>query len=151
MTADRKAQIPADTSFIRGHLRSHLRQSASSWTIQVDRTGTPLASKARMAVSPFSRAKGLLGRDSLPEGEALVFPECHSIHTIGMRFPIDAIFVDRRWRVVALRPRLGPGRLVFPVWKAWGVVEMAPGTLERVPLQVGDRLNLMPSQELSEK
>ena len=127
------------------------RKSASSWTIQVERTNAPLASKATMAVTTLSRAKGLLGRDGLPEGEALVFPGCHSIHTIGMRFPIDAIFVDRLRRVVALRPWLGPGRLVFPVWSAWGVVEMAPGTLERVPLQLGDQLNLLPSQELAEK
>ena len=117
----------------------------------VERTRTPLASKARMALDPLSRAKGLLGTDRLPEDEALVFPECHSIHTIGMRFPIDVIFVDQRWRVVALRPQLRPGRLVFPVWGAWGVVEMAPGTLERVPLQVGDQLNLLPSEELAEK
>ena len=127
------------------------RDREEMFQLMVQRTGRPLASKARMALDPISRVKGLLGRDSLPEDEALVFPECHSIHTIGMRFPIDAIFVDRLWRVVALRPRLEPGRLVFPVWRAWGVVEMAQGALERFPLQVGDQLNLLPSQELAEK
>ena len=127
------------------------RDAETRYQLIVERTHAPLASRARMALDALSRVKGLLGRDSLPEGEALVFPECHSIHTIGMRFPIDAVFVDRRWRVVALRPRLGPGQLVFPVWSAWGVVEMAPGTLERVALQVGDQLNLLPSQELAQK
>lgn len=152
--ADTKARMVADG--IRGNpllnpRESALRESASSWKIQVERTQLTLASMVRMAVDPLARVKGLLGRDTLPAGEALVFPECHSIHTVGMRFPIDAIFVDKRWRVVALRPRLGPGRLVFPVWNAWGVVEMASGALERVPLQVGDQLNLLPSQELAEK
>ena len=122
----------------------HPRNEAT-FQLLVERTRTPLASTVRMAVAPLERAKGLLGRDALPADEALMFPQCHSIHTVGMRFPIDAIFVDKHWRVVALRPRLGPGRLVFPVWRAWGVVEMASGALERVPLQVGDQLNLLPS------
>ena len=130
---------------------SNPRDPGTMYRLMVERTRTSLASRARMALDPLSRARGLLGKDRLPEEEALVFPECHSIHTIGMRFAIDAIFVDQRWRVVALRPQLRPGRLVFPVWGAWGVVEMAPGTLDRVPLQVGDQLNLLPSQELTEK
>jgi uncharacterized membrane protein (UPF0127 family) len=83
---------------------------------------------------------GLLARRELPADEALVFPNCASIHTVGMRFPIDVIVVDREWRVVALRERLVPGRVVLPVWRAWGVVEAACGTLKRVGLRVGDRL-----------
>ena len=113
--------------------------------IVVLRTQRPLARRAEIARSVLQRMVGLLGRSMLEESEALIFPACRSIHTWGMRFPIDVIFVDRAWRVVALRPKLSPGRLVFPVWKAWGVVEMAPGTLEKIPLEVGDQLNLLPN------
>jgi len=60
-----------------------------------------------------------------------------------MQFPIDAVFVDRAFRVVALREDLSPGRIVSPVWKAWGVVEMAAGSLARVRLAVGDQLHLV--------
>ena len=85
---------------------------------------------------------GLLGRRALPDGEALVFERCRAIHTVGMRFPIDVVFVDRGWRVVAMRHAVGPGRLVRPVWRAWGVIELTAGSLARAGLEVGDQLCL---------
>ena len=103
----------------------------------------PLASRAVKATSFVSRLVGLLGRSALPDGEALIFEGCQSIHTIGMRFPIDVVFVDRRWTVVALHPDLGPGKLIAPVRGAWGVVEMAAGVVSRLELRVGDRLELV--------
>lgn len=106
-------------------------------------TARQLADKAFVADSLWMRMKGLLGRSTLPDGEALVFPRCRSIHTYGMRFPIDAIFVDHSWRIVALKRALGPWRVVLPVLNAWGVVEVAHGTIDRIGLSVGDRLNLI--------
>lgn len=88
---------------------------------------------------------GLLGRPGLAEGDGLVFPRCQGIHTIGMRFPIDAVFVDRTWRVVALRPYLTPGRLGVWVWKAWGVIELPQGAIARTPVLVGDQLEISPA------
>ena len=113
--------------------------------ILVEPSGAVLAERATIARTLPARLKGLLGRRQIREGEAMVFPQCRSIHTIGMRVPIDAIFVDRAWRVVGLRAGLGPWRVVCPVWSAWGVVEMAQGTLSRIRLQVGDQLNLLQS------
>ena len=111
--------------------------------VVVARTGRPLALAARMARGVVARAVGLLGRRALQEGEALVFERCNSIHTVGMRFPIDAVFVDRSWRVVALRPGLVPGRVVLPVSGAWGVLELASGTVQQSGLQEGDQLDLL--------
>ena len=96
-----------------------------------------------MARTIGARLKGLLGRSTLGAQEALIFPQCYSIHTLGMRFPIDAAFVDRSWRVVAIRPHLQPGQLMVLVLGAWGVVECADGTLERAGLAVGDQLQLI--------
>jgi len=104
------------------------------------RTRQPLASRVLTARTWFARAKGLLGRAHLSAGEAMWLPRCRSIHTCGMRFAIDAVFVDRQWRVVAVRERLAPWRLVLPVRGAWGVVELAGGTLARMGLGVGDEL-----------
>ena len=83
---------------------------------------------------------GLLAHQRLPADEALIFPACTSIHTFGMRFPIDVIVVDHEWRVVALRECLMPGRLMLPVRRAWGIVEAACGTLKRVGLRMGDHI-----------
>ena len=110
--------------------------------IAMVRTGQPLATDVRIARSLRRRMVGLLGRTALPRGEAMLFPACHSIHTIGMRMAIDAVFIDAGWRVVALRPSLGPGRVVCPVWTAWGVVELGAGEAERLGVRVGDQLRL---------
>jgi len=103
-----------------------------------------LADHAELAITLASRLIGLLGRASLPAGEALVLAQCHSIHTVGMRFPIDVIFIDRAWRVVALKPAVPPWRLVWPVQGAWGVIEMAVGAIQACALEVGDQLHLAP-------
>lgn len=93
-----------------------------------------------MATTFRLRLIGLLACRHLPDEEALVFPNCRSIHTLGMRFPIDVLFVDRAWRIVALRPRLRPWRWLLPVGGAWATIEMASGTIARADLHLGDQL-----------
>ncbi len=68
-----------------------------------------------VAVTPFARMKGLLGRKQLPEGEALLIRPCNAIHTLGMRFPIDVRFYDRSGALVREVLRVPPGR-----WWVWG-------------------------------
>jgi uncharacterized membrane protein (UPF0127 family) len=115
-------------------------------TLVVERTKRPLARTTKVARTFWTRAKGLLGRSGLPPGEALMFPGCHAVHTMGMRFPIDLVFVDKDWRVVALQPMVRPGRfMVGPVRGAWGVVEMASGTVAENGLEVGDQLQPFPN------
>ena len=118
------------------------------WRILVARTQRPLATHAWAACNWRSRMVGLLGRTSVPTGEALIFPQCRSIHTWGMRCAIDAVFVDRNWRVVALKQDLRPWRLVWPVWDAWGVIELSAGSLAQADLQRGDQLQLLSQQEV---
>jgi len=112
----------------------------TGFTIVVARTQTALADHAAVACSWRERLVGLLGARELPAGEALIFPRCSSIHTVGMRFPIDAVFVTRGWQVVALRAALPPGRLLLPIWRAWGVIELPEGNIKRTALRVGDQL-----------
>ena len=109
----------------------------------VTRTQRPLASNVTIAKTWWSKMAGLLGRSHLPANEGLLLPGCRSIHTCGMRFAIDAVFVDRGWQVVALKPNLVPWRLVWPVWKAWGVIELASGSLQHTDVKAGDWLRLI--------
>ena len=60
------------------------------------------------------RAKGLLGCTGLPPRTGLLIPKCNAIHTIGMRFPIDAEFLDRHGSTVRVVRDIPPGRLC--VW-----------------------------------
>ena len=65
---------------------------------------------------------------------------CSGIHTFFMRFPIDAVFLDRRRRVVRLYPNLARWRLVPFVKGAHSVVELPAGTLLSLGLASGDQL-----------
>lgn len=114
------------------------------WRIQVGNSRQPVAEYAVFAHTLKARLRGLLGCDALPAGHALIFPQCGSIHTLGMRFSIDVIFVDRQWRVLAWRTQVPPWRvLVGPLWNTWAVVETAAGALGRLSMQAGDQLELV--------
>ena len=72
------------------------------------------------------RARGLLGRQRLAPGRAMLIPNARSVHTIGMRFPIDAAFLDRDLVVLTVK-RLVPGRVAVPRLRARHVLECAAG------------------------
>lgn len=65
----------------------------------------------------FERTKGLIGRSSLPVGQGLLIERCNAIHTCFMSFPIDAMFLDKDFRVVKIVKGIKPWR--FLVWGGW--------------------------------
>lgn len=98
-------------------------------------------SRAEWAVSLFERLRGLLGRPSLGADAALLIERCGAIHTVGMRFALDAVFLDRRWRVVRIRRAVPPGR--FWVWGGWRAVrtlESEAGCVDWSSVRVGDEV-----------
>jgi uncharacterized membrane protein (UPF0127 family) len=105
-------------------------------------TKQTLIPKLEVASTFFTRAKGLLGRDSMNESEALWISPCNNIHTFFMRFAIDLIFLNRDLVVTKTVPNVTPGRLVFASWKTASVIELKAGFLEKNPVQVGDRLHV---------
>jgi len=107
----------------------------------IDGTRTAIATAVEVASTRRQRRRGLLGRDFLDPAEALVLAPCAAIHTAFMRFPIDVVFLDRSGCAVRVVHRLKPWRIAASV-NARTVVELAAGTLERHPVEVGDRLYL---------
>ena len=89
------------------------------------------------------RAKGLLGRDSLAENEALFLAPCASIHTFFMRFALDVIFVDRQMKVQKVVRNVAPFRLASGGSKTWGVVEMRSGWFPAEAVREGDAISLL--------
>ena len=74
----------------------------------------------------FQRARGLIGRKSLAADEGLLIPHCNCIHTLFMRFPIDATFFDRKGEIVKVFRDIKPWRLfVWGGWRACKVLETA--------------------------
>lgn len=82
------------------------------------------------ARSLLSRTRGLAGLDDLPDRAALLIPRCRSVHTFGMRFVIDVIFLDGDRRVVRVEPYVPPRRVVW-ARAARAVVETRAGEAER--------------------
>ncbi len=102
-----------------------------------------LATELNTAENFVTRTKGLLGRDSLPTGEGLWIKQCNSIHTFFMRFPIDAVFVDKQLKVVAMHEGLKPWRVTRLYFKAASVFELPAGTLSTiVDFKIGDQLKV---------
>jgi uncharacterized membrane protein (UPF0127 family) len=81
-------------------------------------------------------------RPHLDPGQAMWIRPCEGIHTFFMRFPIDAVFLDRRLRVVRIVPRLRPWRVVPFVRFAHSVVELPAGGALAAGLEVGEQLQI---------
>lgn len=101
-----------------------------------------LVEKLEVADTFWSRTRGLLGRSGLSHDEALWIKRCNSIHTYFMKFPIDLIFLNRKMEVTRTIPNVKPGRLIWPVWSASSVIELASGFLETRPLKIGERVHV---------
>jgi uncharacterized membrane protein (UPF0127 family) len=110
-------------------------------TMENQRTGEQVADLVREASNPLTRAVGLVGKKTLPDGEALLIRPCWSIHTWFMRFALDVIFLDRENRVVKASLNMGPWRMAA-ARGAHSVIEMKAGSLAEGDLQPGDQLIL---------
>jgi uncharacterized membrane protein (UPF0127 family) len=105
-------------------------------------TGKEIASDLTVADSILSRMKGLLGRKTMPAGEGLLIKPCKGIHTFGMRFPIDAIFLDNNNRVVAVINNLVPNRMTRVYLTAVSVLEVPAGAADLTSTKTGDQLEI---------
>ena len=116
-----------------------LRKRDSQLTLVNSRSGRVLAHSVVGAFDSKSRRTGLLGRDGLPDGHALVIAPTFAIHTFFMRFPIDVAFVTRDGAVVGVRHTVKPWRMAAAMG-AYAAVELPAGTLAVSDTGRGDTL-----------
>jgi uncharacterized membrane protein (UPF0127 family) len=81
------------------------------------------------AATRRARALGLARLDALPGDQALLIPRCRSVHTVGMRFALDLVWLDRDGGVVRVDRRVAPARLRTCLG-ARAVLECAAGRAE---------------------
>ena len=98
-----------------------------------------ITDRIKVAAGFFSRLRGLLGRKGLDEGEGLLLSPCSSIHCIGMRFSIDAIFLDKQYQVVDIFPDMKPGSMASRR-QARYVLELKAGEAKRHKIEIGEQL-----------
>ncbi len=106
-------------------------------TVDNATTGAAIASQGRIPLTEEGWKNGLLGYDRLEEGCGLVLAPCRQIHMIGMKFPIDVIFMDRDYRVVGLLESIQPGETGPLIENARLAVELPAGTIRDYGIKTG--------------
>jgi uncharacterized membrane protein (UPF0127 family) len=96
----------------------------------------------RIARSFWSRFKGLLGRRSLREMEGLLFVPGGSIHTLGMRFSIDVIFLDAQMTVLRVSANVRPWRCALAPPHTRYVLELAAHAAAMCGVEAGQAITL---------
>lgn len=113
-----------------------------SFLVNKSRNEKQIATSVEHATGFSQRLLGLMGKANMPSEHALWIANCPSIHTFFMRFPIDAIFVDKNLRVKAVYHSMQPWRVSRYVLGADSVFELKGGTLNETSVQVGDQLHV---------
>lgn len=105
--------------------------------------GTEMASSVEVADTAPRRSKGLLGRKGLQSGTALWIVPCESVHTFGMQFALDLVYLDKQNRIVKIRRNVPPWRMSLCL-RAHSVLEFPAGALRPGHDLPGDQLFFSP-------
>jgi len=98
-----------------------------------------LADRADIADTSAKRRTGLLKHARLDPGEGLWIAPTEGVHTFGMKFPIDVVFLSKKKKVIKIRPNMVRGRIALSL-RAHSVLELPAGTLEATGTAAGDEL-----------
>ncbi len=115
------------------------------WVCRNETQGVLIGEHIKKADNYFTRLFGLLPRSGLKPGEGLWIVPCREIHSIGMRFVFDALFLDKDLCVVHTLHRMKPFRVIWPIKHAESVLELDAGVIETTGCRLGDQLSLTPN------
>ncbi len=87
------------------------------------------------------RGRGMIGRD-FGDFDSMVFNRCNAIHTLFMGISLDVIFLDRENKICKMEEGLKPWKLMVRSGRAYSVIELPCGTLEKTGTELGDVLDL---------
>ncbi|HUB65941.1 MAG TPA: DUF192 domain-containing protein [Candidatus Methylacidiphilales bacterium] len=104
--------------------------------------GVQVTDHARVADNAWTKLIGLLRDQSLEPGDGIWLKPCNSIHSFGMKFVFDAIFLDKKLRVVHLMNEMKPGRISRIVFSAQSVLEIPAGVIRQSGTELGDEFEM---------
>lgn len=99
--------------------------------------GRFIAHEVRVAYSLGARLLALSRERSLPTRAGLLLSPARGIHTLGMRFAVDVVFLSRQMRVLGLAPRVQPWRIMLAPRGTGRVLELAAGQIAATALKIG--------------
>lgn len=102
-----------------------------------------LASDLVLAESFITRLRGLIGRKNIDSGEGLWINPCKGVHTFGMRFPIDVVFLDTQLHIIAIAQSMEPNRLTRQYMQAASAMELPSGTVANTATKTGDLISII--------
>ena len=100
---------------------------------------TVLGDRVGVADTSATRRTGLLKHSRLEPGEGLWIAPSEAVHTFGMKFPIDVLFLDKKRKVLKIRSEMVRSRMAI-CWRAHSVLELPSGTAAAMQTVVGDQL-----------
>ncbi|MGZ4824975.1 MAG: DUF192 domain-containing protein [Terriglobales bacterium] len=103
-----------------------------------------LATALAVADTHWTRLRGLLGlgTDDFGNGSGLWIVPCHGVHTLGMGFPIDVVYLDRALNVIDVQSEVRPWRLAPVRRNAASVLELPCHIAAETKTAVGDRIEI---------
>jgi uncharacterized membrane protein (UPF0127 family) len=108
-----------------------------------------LATALAVADTHWTRLRGLLGLTSsdFRNGSGLWIVPCHGVHTLGMGFPIDVVYLDRAMTVIHIQRDLRPWRFAPVRAQAASVLELPCRTAAETKTALGDKIEITLGKE----
>jgi uncharacterized protein len=104
----------------------------------------------RIADTSLARLRGLLGKVRMRSDEGLWVLPSRGIHTFGLLFPIDVVYLDTDLRVIDFVENLAPLRIAPIRWQCASVLQLPARGIYDSGTQVGDQLLIGTSEEMGE-
>jgi uncharacterized membrane protein (UPF0127 family) len=136
----RRAFVRTSTSFRAGSALGYDDKEGAGSLTFITVSGVKIATQVRVAETFTERLVGLLKHVSLGQEDGMLFTSSGSIHTLGMRFAIDVLFLDRHMRVLKAASAVRPWRAVFAPSGTEFVLELAAGKIAAAAIGTGMRL-----------
>ena len=108
-----------------------------------DNSTIVIAQEVYLASDLFKRLFGLLAFKPLKESEGLLIKDCRSIHTMWMKYSIDAVFIDKKGKATAVYEDLAPFRFSPYIKDACSVLELKAGSAGRASIKIGDIISFI--------
>jgi len=101
---------------------------------------TLLLSNMEIADNFIRRLRGLLSMTDFNETDGLLITPCNYVHTFGMKFVIDIVFIDKECRVVGIKKNINKNKIAG-MFRAKHTLELPAGKITDLKIEIGDKLH----------